>query len=379
MTFLFLLSKKMSQKLVCLQNGVFKKKELTPGLQYYNNSQFTTAPMPTTEGNYVISYQNGAITLAQQPAALQSLTNTYFQTGGGTLSVATSGTIPYFTSPTTFAALDIPSSSGIYILNVQTNTKTFTKLTPATIFADLLNIEGIAAQPSFPLWNGTSVSSMKLPSAGSWYMQKDSNGYNWVSMNAKNIMKHCWGLDSNKNQIVMLYGGDAKGLSLPSTEGNYLLSIGTSGPALVATSGNGSKTFKSIHYTTGKNDTLVSCTLGGKSNDNMITSDDLTIEMGKQYLMTVDIDLRCSDYEAVLDGFTSGNEPLIGVYYTSNGSNPEYIIESNVIANPLPFIHITGNGIFTANGETFTLGIQRTGATTISHKIKRLVVRLVEL
>ena len=189
----------------------------------------------------------------------------------------------------------------------------------------------------------------------------------------------CWGLDSNKNQIVMLYGGDAKGLSLPSTEGNYLLSIGTSGPALVATSGNGSKTFKSIHYTTGKNDTLVSCTLGGKSDDNMITSDDLTIEMGKQYLMTVDIDLRCSDYEAVLDGFTSGNEPLIGVYYTSNGSNPEYIIESNVIANPLPFIHITGNGIFTANGETFTLGIQRTGATTISHKIKRLVVRLVEL
>ena len=370
----------MSQKLVCLQNGLFKKKELTPGIQYYNNnSQFTTAPIPTTEGNYVISYQDGNLTLSQQPAALQSLTNTYFQTGSGALSVATSGTIPYFTSSTTFSALNLPSSSGIYILHVGTNTKTFTTLTTAHIFTDTFKIDGTTNNPVFPLWNGTSVSSMSFPSNGSWYLQKDSTGYKWLLMNGYNIMYRCLNLDSNKNQIVTFDNGSARSIIVPSDQGKYVLNVGSSGASFVATSDNGSKTFKSIRYTVGKNDTLTTCTLAGNTTDNMITSDDLTIELGKQYLMTVDIDLTCSDYEAVLDGFGSGNEPLIGVYYTSNGSDPDYIIESNVIANPLPFIHITGNDIITANGDTFTLGIQRTGATTISHKIKRLVVRLVEL
>ena len=95
--------------------------------------------------------------------------------------------------------------------------------------------------------------------------------------------------------------------------------------------------------------------------------------------MTVDMELVCSDYESVLDGFGSGNEPLVGVCYGSNRANIDYVIQSNVIANPLPFIHISGNGIFTADNVRFVLGLERSGSTSISHKIKRLVVRLLEL
>ena len=371
---------RMSQKLVCLQNGVFKKKELTPGLQYYNsNNQFITAPMPATEGNYVISYQNGNLTLSQQPAALQSLNSTHFQTGGGALSVASSGTIPYFTSPSTFGSLDIPSTTGIHVLHVDSTSKSFTTLTPAHIFKDTLKTFGVIDNPAIPLWNGVTASSLKLPSAGSWYLQKDSTGWNWVTMSGHNIMRLCWGLDNTKKQIVTFEQGSARSIILPSDQGKYLLNVSSNGASFVATTNSGSKTFKSIHYTTGKNNTLVSCNLSGQTNDNMITSDNLSIEIGKQYFMTVDMELVCSDYESVLDGFGSGNEPLVGVCYGSNRANIDYVIQSNVIANPLPFIHISGNGIFTADNVRFVLGLERSGSTSISHKIKRLVVRLLEL
>ena len=39
------------EKLVYLQNGVFKRKEMTEGIQYYLDNSFDTFAFPSTNGN----------------------------------------------------------------------------------------------------------------------------------------------------------------------------------------------------------------------------------------------------------------------------------------------------------------------------------------
>ena len=43
------------EKLVYLQNGVFKRKEMTNGIQYYSDNSFDTFAFPSTNGNYVLT------------------------------------------------------------------------------------------------------------------------------------------------------------------------------------------------------------------------------------------------------------------------------------------------------------------------------------
>jgi len=215
----------MSEKLVVHSGGKLTRKTIQSGLLTSANNGFNSITA-SASGNYVVSYDGSGYSLVQADAAaagIDHIDSSFFRTAtGNPITVTSSGTIPYFTSDTTFSPINLPSTKGIYILNVSTN-NTFTKLTSDNIFTDIFSIDGTTNQPVFPLWNGTSVSSMKLPGTGSWYLQKDSQGWNWVSMNANNIMRHCWNLDSSKNQIVTYNQGSARSIILPPTNGNYLL------------------------------------------------------------------------------------------------------------------------------------------------------------
>ena len=51
-----------SEKLVYLQNGVFKRKEMATGLQYYHNGAFKTFPLPSGNGTFVLSNYNNDFT-----------------------------------------------------------------------------------------------------------------------------------------------------------------------------------------------------------------------------------------------------------------------------------------------------------------------------
>ena len=42
-----------AEKLLYLQNGVFKRKEMSNGIQYYSNNSFGTFALPSANGNYV--------------------------------------------------------------------------------------------------------------------------------------------------------------------------------------------------------------------------------------------------------------------------------------------------------------------------------------
>ena len=44
-----------AEKLLYLQNGVFKRKEMSNGIQYYSNNSFGTFALPPDNGNYVLT------------------------------------------------------------------------------------------------------------------------------------------------------------------------------------------------------------------------------------------------------------------------------------------------------------------------------------
>ena len=44
-----------AEKLVYLQNGVFKRKEMSNGLQYYSDGSFSTLAIPEANGNYLLT------------------------------------------------------------------------------------------------------------------------------------------------------------------------------------------------------------------------------------------------------------------------------------------------------------------------------------
>ena len=75
-----------SEKLVYLQNGVFKRKEMATGLQYYHNGAFKTFPLPSGNGTFVLSNYNNDFTwvdagvvLPEQPEEFTTLDNSYFK------------------------------------------------------------------------------------------------------------------------------------------------------------------------------------------------------------------------------------------------------------------------------------------------------------
>ena len=72
-----------SEKLVYLQNGVFKRKEMTEGIQYYSDNSFDTFALPSDNGNYVFTKTDDVYTWSEERAELTSIDNTFFKGSDG--------------------------------------------------------------------------------------------------------------------------------------------------------------------------------------------------------------------------------------------------------------------------------------------------------
>ena len=71
------------EKLVYLQNGVFKRKEMTEGIQYYSDNSFDTFSLPASNGNYVLTKTDNVYTWSVAGEDFTSLDNSYFKGSDG--------------------------------------------------------------------------------------------------------------------------------------------------------------------------------------------------------------------------------------------------------------------------------------------------------
>ena len=158
-----------AEKLVYLQNGVFKRKELSDGLQYYHNGEFKTFPLPSGNGNFVLSNYNNDFTwldagtvVPEQPEEFTTLDNSYFKgSDSQAITIAAQGTIPYFVNNSTFGELDLPGS-GKYVLNMDEDGVPSFSTFDATTINTALGLGNTSNQYAIANWNSTTSTRKDL-------------------------------------------------------------------------------------------------------------------------------------------------------------------------------------------------------------------------
>ena len=429
-----------AEKLVYLQNGVFKRKEMTSGLQYYHNGAFKTFPLPSGNGTFVLSNYNNDFTwvdagvvLPEQPEEFTTLDNSYFKDSNSqAITIATKGTIPYFVNNSTFGELDLPNS-GKYLLNMDENGgPSFSTLDASTINT-ALGLGNTSNKYAIANWNSTTSTrtDLVLPDQSGTYILKGTEAgafgiqYTFDTLNASTLFNGALGVQStnlcliaykdntaygvtvpamgvssgyfvfknetntevpttnildsnviykdilgctNEEQCIVINDKTGVGkLTIPSNPGTYLLNVSSSGVSFSSSPTKFSKTF--TYSWSGSGHTVISETLGS-ANTNL--SEQLTLSSNSKYLVTVDLSLKCANYEAALEGFKS--PPTLAI------TTIRATLIKTTLDNPTPTMNVSGTSIFSPLKDGgLQLVVSRSGDTTISHLYSNFQVTIVEI
>lgn len=429
-----------SEKLVYLQNGVFKRKEMTNGLQYYHNGAFKTFPLPSGNGTFVLSNYNNDFTwvdsgavVPDQPEEFTTLDNSYFKDSNSqAITIATKGTIPYFVNNSTFGGLDLPGS-GKYLLNIEDDGEpSFSTFSKSTISTEL-GFGNTSNKYAIVNWNSTisSHTNLFLPDQSGTYILKATdagafgNEYTFNELNAVGLFHEALGVESTNLSIIAYKGNSAFGvdvpamnsssgyfvfknekntelpttsilnstviyqdilgctnterclvyndgssvskLTVPTTAGSYVLNVSSSGVSFSTPPAKFSKTF--TYSWSGSGHSVVSETLG---SDNSNLTEDLTLSSNSKYLVTIDLSLKCGNYEQALVGFTDTPTLAITTFRAT--------LLKTTLDNPTPTMNVSGTSIFSPLKDGgLQLVVSRSGDTTISHLYSNFQVTIVEL
>ena len=426
-----------SEKLVYLQNGVFKRKEMTNGLQYYHNGAFKTFPLPSGNGTFVLSNYNNDFTWVDagslESEEFTTLDNSYFKDSNSqAITIATKGTIPYFVNNSTFGGLDLPGS-GKYLLNIEDDGEpSFSTFSKSTISTEL-GFGNTSNKYAIVNWNSTisSHTNLFLPDQSGTYILKATdagafgNTYEFSELNAVGLFHEALGVESTNLSIIAYKGNSAFGvdvpamnsssgyfvfknekntelpttsilnstviyqdilgctnterclvyndgssvskLTVPTTAGSYVLNVSSSGVSFSTPPAKFSKTF--TYSWSGSGHSVVSETLG---SDNSNLTEDLTLSSNSKYLVTIDLSLKCGNYEQALVGFKDTPTLVITTFQAT--------LLKTALDNPTPTMNVSGTSIFSPIKDGgLELVVSRSGDTTISHTYSNFQVTIVEI
>ena len=128
------------------------------------------------------------------------------------------------------------------------------------------------------------------------------------------------GCTSEEQCIVINNRVGVSKLTIPSNSGTYLLNVSSSGVSFSTSPVKFSKTF--TYSWSGSGHSVISETLGS-ANSNLTA--DLTLSSNSKYLVTIDLSLKCGNYEEALVGFKS--PPTLAI--TTTRANSSNIAEDN--------------------------------------------------
>ena len=181
------------------------------------------------------------------------------------------------------------------------------------------------------------------------------------------IYKDILGCTNEEQCIVINDGAGVSKLTIPSNPGTYLLNVSSSGVSFSSSPTKFSKTF--TYSWSGSGHTVVSETLGS-ANSNLTA--DLTLSSNSKYLVTIDLSLKCGNYEEALVGFKS--TPTLVITTT------RATLIKTTLDNPTPTMNVSGTSIFSPIKDGgLELVVSRSGDTTISHLYSNFQVTIVEL
>ena len=371
----------MAEKLLYLQNGVYKRKEISNGIMTYNNNSFSSVA-PTKNGSFYIKLDENGMSFEEKEAALQTVNPSDLN-----YSHITTPHIIYVNN-NNFNTLNLPAEEGKYMF-VNGETPSFSKLSVSV--ADM----GI---------NKTDTGSALMMIAG-------DNSIKYIPIVKNNWVNALLYNNTEKRFIasqITLYQqcgwtGDVKGFGIPLIKGDksntfITLDQNLSGDYLFAYSGNSTPTLKKIDTSLLglKSEGLIMnngqtfSTLKSKTNGNYylkytngipaleavpasvakvssklvfaIASTPLTNELntteiscegtnnftlGKTFLITYEFDLHTDDIEGIIGGFKT--VPLLKINYETTQ------IGEVCLGNPNNYIHVSGSSIITTTTSAINL------------------------
>ena len=397
----------MAEKLLYLQNGVYKRKEITNGIMTYNNNSFSSVA-PTKNGSFYIKLDENGMSFEEKEAALQTVNPSDLN-----YSHITTPHIIYVNN-NNFNTLSLPSEQGNYML-VNGETPSFQKL---------------SVSPSDMGINKTDTGSALMMIAGDNSIKyipiiKD----NWVNALFYNNNEKRW----IASQITLYqqcgWTGDVTGFGVPIIKGDksntfITLSENLSGDYLFAYSGTSTPTLKKIDtsllglksegilinngtsFTTLKSKTAGNFYLKFGTNGipsleavpasvakissklvftasstpltNELNTTDISCEgtnnftIGKSFLITYEFDLHTADIEGIISGFKS--VPILKIKYETTE------IGEVCLGNPNNYIHVSGRSIITttttAINLTFLLENDQVASYSFANNIKLGLVEI---
>ena len=162
-------------------------------------------------------------------------------------------------------------------------------------------------------------------------------------------------------------GSSVSKLTVPTTAGSYLLNMTSNGLSFSTPTAKFSKTFN--YSWTGSGHSVI--TEGLTSNDTDLTGD-IMLSSSIKYMITLDLVLKCGNYEQALVGFT--NTPTL----TSDVQTT--VVLKGLLDSPVPSLHVSGSSIIASSKDgPLRLIIVCTSETTISHTYSHFQVTIVEL
>ena len=182
----------------------------------------------TLSGDYAFNVADGNITMK---AVETDIKTSSFKDKDGKALMPTAPFIPVAQNKDGFVKLPLPTEgNGLCgIINTGATGYTTRNITKSGVIKNQYQLD-IPTTPSlFYYDSATSGWEQIACSAGSWYIQHDSQGIKMAALNAKTLYQHCFGLGTTPNIIMQYNKGTIHNVEVPTTAGNYNLSVDNSG------------------------------------------------------------------------------------------------------------------------------------------------------
>ena len=390
----------MAEKLLYLQNGVYKRKEITNGIMTYNNNSFSSVA-PTKNGSFYIKLDDNGMSFEEKEAALQTVNPSDLN-----YSHITTPHIIYVNN-NNFNTLTLPSEQGNYML-VNGETPSFSKLSVSIsdmginktdTGSALMMIGGDNTITTIPIiknnwinglsWNNTEkrwvASQLTLYNQCGWggnvigfglpIINKDKNNtfitlpenlsgdylFSYTQNNTPTLKKIDTSLLGLKSEGLIMNNGQTFSALKAKTNGNYYLKFTQGIPSLEAVPASVAKISSKLVFaaastplTNELNTTEISC----EGTNNFTT--------GKTFLITYEFDLYTSDIEGVLGGFKT--VPILKINYETTQ------LGEVCLGNPNNYIHVSGSSIITTTTSainlSFLLENDQVASYTFANNIK---------
>ena len=195
----------------------------------HSNGHIKRLDASTLSGNYAYNVENGNITMK---AVETDIKTSSFKDKDGKALIPTAPFIPVAQNKDGFVKLPLPAEgNGLCgIINTGATGYTTRNITKSGVIKNQYQLD-IPTTPSLYYYDSATSGWKAITCAkgGSYYLQHDSTGIKCAALNAQTLYQHCFGLGVTPNIIMQYNKGTVHNIEVPSTAGNYNLSVDNSG------------------------------------------------------------------------------------------------------------------------------------------------------